>query len=96
MTSCQELPYSPRVVFYSTCHSAVLETGGAQILATKFYTFHTLSLCVLRMELDSCHTCEANNLEASPICGKFYIPVSVKPEGRGFDSWWGHWNFSLT
>jgi len=19
-----------------------------------------------------------------------------KPEGRGFDSWWYHWNFSLT
>jgi hypothetical protein len=22
--------------------------------------------------------------------------LCYKPEGHGFDSWWGHWNFSLT
>jgi hypothetical protein len=30
------------------------------------------------------------------VVKQFVEALRYKPEGRGFDSRWGHWNFSLT
>jgi hypothetical protein len=83
--------------------SAGVGTPGPQVVTSRYTDFAITapvrgSSGYVRF-VSHCDKCQAYSL---PVCDAVYKVARLvkalfyKPEGRGFDSRWCHWNFSLT
>jgi hypothetical protein len=56
----------------------------------------TLTCVIISSSISNNNNNNTNNITMGYAVAQLVEALCYKPEGRGFDSLWHHWNFSLT
>ena len=54
------------------------------------------NICAALTNIENLHFCKQRIVKWGHAVAQLVEALRYKPEGRGFDSRWCHWNFSLT